>query len=136
MPKIAAMSDILKQTAKIVRKSTDSVDRAGANVWTDPIQPVELELVSTVKLERILKSNDEDTKRKIRDVVDDDPDANGVLAHDAESDSYELVDADGKEEFSLVSTQMLKRMLGKDVPETANDDVDKVVTGFDPYNSD
>ena len=97
-------------------------------------QTTEFELVSTVMLQKILKSDDEKAKRSIEKAARG---GDGVLAHDTDNDRYEIVDAAGNEEFSLVSTQMLQRILDKDKPEPL-EPVEPVVmeTGFDPYNSD
>ena len=123
------MSEELKHTIKIVKNSKS--------------ETAEFELVSTMMLQKILKSDDEKAKRSIERAADG---ADGVLALDTDNDSYEIVDADsarceivdadGNEEFSLVSTQMLQRILHKDKPE-AEEPVEPVVldSGFDPYNS-
>ncbi len=114
------MSDQLKHTMKIVKSSNT--------------QTSEFELVSTVMLQKILKSDDEKAKRSIEKAACG---GEGVLAHNTDNDRYEIVDAAGNEEFSLVSTQMLQRILDKDKPEPP-EPVEPVVkeTGFDPYNSD
>lgn len=114
------MSDQLKHTMKIVKNSNT--------------QTSEFELVSTVMLQKILKSDDEKAKRGIEKAARG---GEGVLAHDTDNDRYEIVDAAGNEEFSLVSTQMLQHILDKDKPK-ALEPVEPVVmeTGFDPYNSD
>ena len=131
------MSEVFKQTIKIIRKPKQGSDDSDRNVWADPIEPIELELVSTTKLQEILQSSDEDARKKIEEVALTDQDADGVLAHDAANDSYEIVDADGNDEFSLVSTQMLQKILCKEEAESVDDDMAVVAdSGFDPYNSD
>jgi len=123
------VSEELKHTIKIVRNSKS--------------ETAEFELVSTMMLQKILESDDEKAKRSIEKAADG---GDGVLALDTDNDSYEIVDADsarceivdagGNEEFSLVSTQMLRRILHKDEPE-AEEAVEPVVldSAFDPYNS-
>ena len=109
---------------------------ADRNVWSDPVEPAEFELVSTLMLQKILKSDDEDRKQKIEDAAARDAGADGVLARDVGTDSYRIVDSDGSEEFSLVSTQMLQKMLNKDAPEKVDEEeITAVESGFDPYNS-
>ncbi len=105
------------------------------NVWSEPVEPAEFELVSTLMLQKILKSDDEAAKQKIQDAATHDPVTDGVLAHDVENDKYEIVDSDGSDEFSLVSTQMLQRMLKKDDEEVVDEEIIAVESGFDPYNS-
>jgi len=134
------MSSDFKQTVRIVRNGSD--------------EPTELELVSTVMLERILKSDDSHRKDELREAAKG---CDGVLAHNADSDRFEIIDDyelpqdivlepvagsndDGKNDFSLVSTQMLQRMLSKDDDQkgqVATEPERKVVLdqGFDPYNS-
>ena len=150
------MNDELKQTIKILREPGDSDDSAS---------PTEFELVTTVMLKRMLSSDDEERKRRIRKAseqkegllahhVDDDSfaiiddtdlraiidDVNSDAGETSAADvTYEVLSkqADGNdEEFSLVSTQALCRILNKDKksekaePEESPDD-----GGFDPYNS-
>lgn len=120
------MSNILKQTMKFFKQAPAE----------DSLATTELELVSTGALQKILASNDENAKRDLRKAAES---GEGVLARDAENNRYEIVDATGKDDFSLVSTQMLHRMLEKDNPEKEKEKVEVPVameSGFDPYNSD
>ncbi|MCH9695616.1 MAG: hypothetical protein K0U72_13970 [Gammaproteobacteria bacterium] len=128
------MSETLKKTLRKARKSRVDTDD-GRNVWKGPVETVELELMSTMRLQKVLQSGDTETRQKIEAVAANNPE-DGVLAHDVENDSYELVDAEGNDEFSLVSTQMLQRMLRGD--EIADDTIEPLAddAGFDPYNSD
>ena len=159
------MSDDLKKTVRIVRGSKVGVDDRGRSVWVGPVEEVELELVSTAMLKRVLESDDEAKKAQIRETADS---KDGVLAHDPEKDMFQIIDdtdlqailaaepqgmdaikaadvtleplssqADtDDEELSLVSTQALRRMLGSDA--ASDDDADEDAAGgagFDPYNS-
>lgn len=119
-PREFAVSEELKHTIKIVKQSNT--------------EPVEFELVSTVMLQKILKSDDEKAKRSVEKAAKS---GDGALALNTDNDSYEIVDAAGNEEFSLVSTQMLRRVLDKNKPKVAKP-VEPVAleSGFDPYNSD
>lgn len=119
-PREIAVSEELKHTIKIVKQSNT--------------EPVEFELVSTVMLQKILKSDDEKAKRSVEKAAKS---GDGVLALNTDNDSYEIVDAAGNEEFSLVSTQMLRHVLDKNKPKVTNP-VEPVAreSGFDPYNSD
>ena len=119
-PSEIAVSEELKHTVKIVKQSNT--------------EPVEFELVSTVMLQKILKSDDEKAKRSVEKAAKS---GDGILALNTDNDRYEIVDAAGNEEFSLVSTQMLQRVLDKNKPKVAKP-VKPVAleSGFDPYNSD
>lgn len=119
-PSEIAVSEELKHIVKIVKQSNT--------------EPVEFELVSTVMLQKILKSDDEKAKRSVEKAAKS---GDGILALNTDNDSYEIVDAAGNEEFSLVSTQMLQRVLDTNKPKVA-EPVEPVAleSGFDPYNSD
>ena len=158
------MADELKQTVRIVRGSKVGVDDRGRSVWVGPVEETELELVSTAMLKRVLESDDEAKKQKIRETATG---KDGVLAHDPEKDMFEIIDdtdlkeilasepkgmdaikaadvtleplasrADtDDEELSLVSTQALRRMLDSDDKPGDEDSTSVPDTGFDPYNS-
>ncbi len=130
------MSDEFKQTIRILRKPKPGGGDSDRNVWSDPVDTIELELVSTVMLKKVLSSNDDSAKRKIEQAFDDNRDTDGLLAHDPASGSYQIVDDQGNDEFSLVTTQMLHRILKKDDPEAGDGELDDLDTGFDPYNTD
>lgn len=160
------MSDDFKQTVRIVRKPKVALDEHGHSVWTEHVDAVELDLVSTAMLKKILESDDEKARRRIEEAAQG---KDGVLAHDAEKNQFEIIDDDDlqaaldsaantpdqsrpadvvleplseqagedAEELSLVSTQMLRKILASDDPE-ANVDPgasDDSGGGFDPYNS-
>jgi hypothetical protein len=159
------VSDKYKQTVRIVRRPKVRVDDRGRNVWAEPIEEAELDLVSTAMLKRVLSSEDEVKKQQIRDAA---VGKDGVLAHDPEKDRFEIIDdadleaalqaaskgmdaikaadvqlvplssrADNAdEELSLVSTQALRRILDPGSADTK--DAAKIEpddSGFDPYNS-
>ncbi len=132
------MTEELKNTVRIIRKSKVATDERGRSVWVDPVESAELELVSTAMLETLLESDDGATLRHLMEVADTD---DGLLAHDPERDAFEIVSDDDLaaalaaasdtpppvrssdvvyeiedpvediQELSLVSTQMLKAML-------------------------
>jgi hypothetical protein len=143
--------DYLK-TVRIQRPTKVATDERGRTVWTGGIESVELELVSTTALYKILGSGDEKSRGEIRKAASGKTE--GVLARDPASGSFEIVsDADlqahldgnrsqqgshqAAEELSLVSTQMLRKVLKPDgTVEYAKDATggkDKI-GGFDPYN--
>jgi len=61
-----------------MRKPKPGGDDADRNVWSDPVDTMELELVSTVMLKKILSSNDEAAKKKTEHALDSDEDAGGT----------------------------------------------------------
>ena len=129
-----------------------STDKRGRTVWTKPIEPTELELVSTVMLQKILSSDDESSKAAIEDAARCDGD--GVLAHDPGNGGFAIIDddelaeilkatgdsvpvhrpadinlvplkdgdAEAAEALSLVSTQALRKVLGSDDKQEAAED--------------
>ena len=160
------MSDDLKKTVRIVRKPKVALDEHGHSVWTEPVENVQLDLVSTTMLKKILDSNDEKARRRIEEAAQG---KDGLLAHDTRNNQFEIIDDDelqaaldsaanapdqsrpadvvlapldedddeDEEELSLVSTQMLRKILASDDP-AANVDPgssDDEGGGFDPYNS-
>lgn len=156
------MSEELKQTVRILRRAKVASDERGRTVWLDPVEPTELELVSTTMLERVLSSGDASRKQQIRDAASG---RDGVLAIDVKSDSFEIIDdaellamldmqprgmdaikaadvvyefiddpADDAEELSLVSTQALRRIL-KIEDEPALDLEASDDRGFNPYDN-
>ena len=161
--KVSRMSERLKKTVKLVRRGKLGTDERGANVWTGEVEPCELELVSTMELQRIIQSTDERSKASLKEAA---AGKEGVLAHDVTNDRFEVIDEedlkaalesaatepseartadvvyepvdDGVniDELSLVSTMALRRMLGDEDPaEAESDDLEIDDKGFDPYNS-
>jgi hypothetical protein len=130
------MSEPFKDTVRIHRKPKEGDDESQRNVWTDPIDTIELELVSTGKLTQLLDSDDAEARKKIEDAATQDEIPDGVLARDVAADSYEFVSVDEKEELALVSTQMLKRILTVDGEEDEVSDLPVDSAGFDPYDKD
>ncbi len=129
------MSQVLKQTLRILKKPKSGDDGSSRNVWSDPIETAEFELVSTMMLQKIMLSDDASAKKKIEDVAALGVAADGVLAHDAENDRYEIVDAENSEELSLVSTQMLQVVLSEGDTDDTPVHPAEIDSGFDPYNS-
>ncbi len=158
------MSDELKKTVRIVRKPKVALDEHGHSVWTEPVEAVELDLVSTTMLKEILDSDDKKAKRRIEEAAQG---KDGVLAHDTQNNKFEIIDDDDlqaaldsaanapdqtrpadvvlaplsehinedEEELSLVSTQMLRQILASDDPEADPGGSENDDGGFDPYNS-
>ncbi len=155
------MNDKLRQTMKILRSRKIAKDDRGRNVWVDPIETANLELVSTQMLKKIIATNDGNTTDKLREVADGE---NGLLARDIDKDRFEIIrdeelqqildgtdtepDAgnvaglddepveeifENQDELELVSTQMLRRILNPDHEEPAVDE-ELADSGFNPYD--
>lgn len=156
------MSDELDKTIKLKRNSKVGTDSRGRNVWTKPIEPTELELVSTVMLQKILATGDESQKKKIREAAEA---KDGVLAKDSGSNEFEIItedeleaaiaaadseadgdqnteftlelvgDSEGEEELSLVTTQALRKIFTGDEEEASEQDGPADPGGYNPYDS-
>ncbi len=151
------MSNDLTKTVRIVRKPKVALDERGHTVWVDEVETAEFELVSTMMLEAIIDSDDDAQKQNLKELASE---KDGMLARNAEQNRFEIVDDEdlmaalsaaddpnydaeprvevvsettADEEFELVSTQMLRKMLDPD-GETTPDGPDEG-GGFDPYNS-
>ena len=145
-----------------------SVDDRGRSVWTGPVGSGEFELISTASLRAILDSDDDVSRQAIEEVADSDDegvlvrDANtGMFRVIDENELQALLVADGREpvtkppsadvvlepvddptagsEFSLVSTQALRKII-RDDNGVQNEAVEPELEadpggGFDPYNS-
>lgn len=86
------MANQLTKTVRIVRRSKVATDDRGQTVWVDPVESAELALVTTTMLKEMLTSDDEQQKMRIREAAEG---KDGLLAHDAESDRFEIIgDAD------------------------------------------
>jgi hypothetical protein len=128
-------------TIRIQHRKKTTTDDRGRTVWNEPVEDVELELVSTTALQKILQSDNGQTRGEIRKLVSGRKD--GVLARDTATGVYQIVsDADLKtalgtgevqdkpkrgaevtgapisektlravDELSLVSTQVLRKVL-------------------------
>ncbi len=156
------MDDELKQTVRLIRRSKVSTDDRGRSVWSEPIEDAELELVSTQMLERMLVTDDEGRREKLKEAAET---RDGILARNTTTNGFEVIDDDDleaalgsassdegpprvadvmyepvvppeeDEELSLVSTQMLRRMLGEEEEDNTEGDDPAQPGGFDPYNS-
>jgi len=156
------MSDDLDKTIKLQRNSKMGTDSRGHSVWTKPIEPTELELVSTGMLEKILESDDESQKEQIRKIAEG---KDGLLARDSSSNAFEVVaeseveaalaaansedvdseragftlelvgEPDAPEELSLVTTQILRKRLAGDEGATSDSDAPGDQGGYNPYDN-
>ncbi len=150
------MAEDHTRTVRIKRDSKVAPDARGRNVWVSKVETVELELISTTALERILTAGDGKTRVEIRRLAESGKE--GLLARDSATGHYEIVGRDEleaiagtgqvpdkprggtevvappmsedallkAEELSLVSTMMLRRIVDPDSKDKFG--------GFDPYN--
>lgn len=150
------MADDYTATIRIRRPSKVTTDDRGRTVWVGKVEETELELVSTAELQQILASGDPASRSAIEGVASGQ--FEGVLARNTATGLFEIVsDSDletalgkdarrraGKpgrlepgagrsgEDLSLVSTQVLRKVLKSDAkPGTPKKDAGG---GFDPYN--
>lgn len=131
------------KTVQIRKVDKVAPDHRGRSVWLGKIEPVELELVSTMALQKILKTGGGETRTEIRKLAAGSK--NGVLARDTATGHFRILSdadlrkaattppADGPkrsgvvtappltettskkaEELSLVSTQFLRKVVKPD----------------------
>lgn len=156
------------KTVQIRRVAKVAPDDRGRSVWLGKVEPIELELVSTIALQKILKTGGGDTRAEIGKLASGRK--NGVLAREAATGHFRILSeadlrraatappspADGPQrrnvttgapisdtarrkadELSLVSTQMLRKVVrpdgtaGLEKPATKKDRSG----GFNPYDN-
>jgi hypothetical protein len=158
------MAEDYAPTVRIRRPAKVTTDERGRTVWAEAVETAQLELVSTVMLHKILASSDDDTRSAIERIVSEqeegvlarDP-ATGLFEIISDADLQAILKdndslpkiarpaqatlepahskaADTDDELSLVSTQVLRKILHKETPKTAPKKKDQG-GGFDPYNS-
>ncbi|TFG82430.1 MAG: hypothetical protein E4H19_13120 [Chromatiales bacterium] len=135
------MTQDFVKTVIIRRPAKVATDDRGRTVWVGKVESVELELVSTTALEKILKSDDGKTHGEIRRLARGRKD--GVLAKDTATGVFQIVSKDdlraalegadvwppparvadasaapivdkvkqATDELSLVSTQILRKVM-------------------------
>ena len=153
------MNDKLDQTMKILRSPKVKTDDRGRTVWVDPVETARLELVSTQMLQQIIDAGDAKDTATLREMaaggdglvardMDDgrfevisDEELQHIL--DGTDKDYEAnreaavvkeLPADtatAEENLELVSTQMLRVILGTELDEA---DEPPATQGFDPYD--
>lgn len=138
------MAEDFTKTVRIQRPARVAEDDRGRNVWVGKVESVELELVSTTALQKLLKTADGKTQAEIRSLAGSRKD--GVLARDTATGVFQIVsnedlrtaveittprdgparDAEirgaplsekalkAADELSLVSTQILRKVLTPD----------------------
>lgn len=156
------MAEDYAPTIRIRRPAKVTTDERGRTVWAETVETAQLELVSTAMLHKILQSSDDDTRTAIERVVIGkeegvlarDP-ATGLFEIISEADVQAFLKSDNLpktgrppeftlepenpdadqagDELSLVSTQVLRKILRKDAPSPVRKNKDQG-GGFDPYD--
>lgn len=154
------MNDKLDQTQRILRSPKVTTDDRGRTVWVDPVETAKFELVSTQMLKQIIDSDDGNDTEKLREMaagadgliardVDDgrfeiisDDELQHIL--DGTEKEYKAKRASAAaenvieeaaaidEDFELVSTQMLRVILGTELDDKVEE---KIESSFNPYDS-
>jgi len=160
------MSDEKTVRIRVPRHSKINSDGRGRSVWAEPVDTAEFELVSTRMLRKMLDSKDALERKAIEDVADNNEPGvlarhpgKGTFEIIADTDLQAILDSDpglpkvsrptdvtlvplaedvesAADELSLVSTQALRKVLGKPVEDEPDNRVElDPGGGFDPYNS-
>ncbi|HEX7720404.1 MAG TPA: hypothetical protein VF389_11405 [Woeseiaceae bacterium] len=172
------MAEDYVATVRIRRPAKVTTDDRGRTVWAETIETAQLELVSTAQLKTILQSDDDESRSSIERLILSKDD--GVLARDPATGLFEVISDkdlqailasddklpptrrpadvtleaigdDSGDALSLVSTQMLRKIIKPDTTASAGNMHKKSIGGkpaggriaekkdksggFDPYNS-
>jgi hypothetical protein len=145
------MSKDPTKTVRIRRIDKVAPDHRGRSVWLGKVEPVELELVSTAALEKILTTGPGRAQSEIRKLAAGRK--NGVLAREAATGHFRILsEADLRQaaplsettikkadELSLVSTQVLRKVVpaGEKAQPADRKRAGKKdkFGGFNPYDS-
>ena len=157
------MSDEKTVKIRVPRSTKVTTDARGRSVWANPVDAVELELVSTQMLRTMLDAKDDSERKAIEDIAD--TGEKGVLARNSDKGTFEIIDdtdlqaildsdpdlpkisrpsdvtlaplandaESAGDELSLVSTQALRKVLGLELEQEVEAEADPG-GGFDPYN--
>lgn len=160
------MGDEKTVKIRVPQPSKIKSDGSGRSVWAEPVDTAEFELVSTQMLRKMLDSNDAVERKAIEEVADaDEPGVlarhaeKGTFEIIDDTDLQAILDSDPglpkvrrpsdvtlaplaedaesvADELSLVSTQALRKVLGKSAEDAPDAKVElDPGGGFDPYNS-
>ena len=153
------MNDKLSQTQKILRSSRFTTDDRGRTALTETVETLNLELMSTQMLQKVIEKNDTDTNASLRKIAEGE---SGLVARDIDKGKFEVISdkelenilngsdaktksissfvdedvvetVDGEGDLDLVSTQMLRIALNLNDDEDASSEI-PLEKGFDPYN--
>jgi hypothetical protein len=127
------------KTVLIRKPGKVAPDERGRSVWLGKVEAVELELVSTTALQKILKSKGGEARTEIQKLAAGRKD--GVLARDTATGHFRIVTETTRRaaaELSLVSTQILRKALkpdGKTEVVKAKPGKKDKFGGFNPYDN-
>ena len=85
------MNSEYTKTVRILKPSKVKTDDRGRSVWVGDVETAELELVNTMMLKKIIDSGDDERRERLEKVA---AGKQGVLAHDARDDSFQIIDDD------------------------------------------
>lgn len=85
------MSDEYTQTVRIMRPARVTTDERGRTVWDGPVEEAEFELVSTTMLKQLLKTADDEERRRLGAAASG---KDGVLARNTGNQEFEIIDDD------------------------------------------
>ena len=155
------MAEDYAPTVRIRRPVKVTTDERGHTAWREAVETAQLELVSTAMLQKILASSDDDIRTTIERIVSgneegvlardpatglfeiiSDADLQAILRDndnlpktvrpaDITLEPVSSTEADASDELSLVSTQVLRKILHEDSPTPVPKKKDKA-DGFDP----
>jgi hypothetical protein len=159
-----AMSRDFTKTVQIRKIAKVAPDHRGRSVWLGKVEAVELELVSTTALEKILKTEGDKIRTEIRKLAGSRKD--GVLARDTATGHFRILSETDLEraatappgegpkrgnvvtgapltetvrrkadELSLVSTQILRKVVKADATKAKGPAKKDRFGGFDPYDN-
>jgi len=153
------MNDKLDQTQRILRSSKVSTDDRGRTVWTDPVETARFELMSTQMLKQVIDAGDAGDTAKLQEMASGEE---GLIARDMTDGRFEVISdeelqhildgteeefaakrakdaqelaeetAEAEDDLELVSTQMLRVILGTEPDE--QEEIAKE-SGFNPYDN-
>jgi hypothetical protein len=122
------MSRDFTKTVQIRKVDKVAPDHRGRSVWLGKVEPVELELVSTTALKKILKAEGGETRSEIQKLAAGRK--NGVLARDTATGHFRILsDADLKKAATAAPGEDPKRggvTVGAPLTETARKKADEL----------
>lgn len=134
------MGDMHSKTIRLRRPAKIRTNEHGRSVWAEPVEEIELELMSSQTLEAVLAKQEAAATAAIDRIVNSDTDgvvvrecATGLYCVISEDDLLEAIDANGgnQGELNLLKTQELRKMVSTDRSAAGSDED---ASGFDPYD--
>ncbi|MEM9171947.1 MAG: hypothetical protein AAGA84_04495 [Pseudomonadota bacterium] len=82
------MDDDYTETVRILRRPKVTTDAVGGTVWTETVEDVELEIVSTAMLEALILEDEDTMRMQLRNLESS---QDGVLARDHKKQAFEVI---------------------------------------------